>query len=128
MRHRKEQILQAATQVFVSKGLDAARMEEIAQEAGLSVGGVYWYFKSKEAIVHALLQEMFDADFRGLREAVAAHGTVHARLAAYAATRWRRRRNNRLSATNCTALPRATMPPARICWPILANFSACWRR
>ncbi len=81
---RKEQILQAATQVFVSKGLDAARMEEIAQEAGLSVGGVYWYFKSKEAIVHALLQEMFDADLRGLREALAAHGSVHARLAAYA--------------------------------------------
>jgi hypothetical protein len=28
-------------------------MQEIARKAGLSVGGVYWYFKSKDEIVHA---------------------------------------------------------------------------
>lgn len=81
---RKQQILQAAARVFVSKGLEAARMEEIAQEAGLSVGGVYWYFKSKEAIVHALLEDMFDADLRGLHAVLTADGSVHERLTAYA--------------------------------------------
>lgn len=81
---RKQQILQAAAQVFVSKGLEAARMEEIAQEAGLSVGGVYWYFKSKEAIIHALLHEMFAVDLRGLRDLLAADGSVRERLTAYA--------------------------------------------
>jgi AcrR family transcriptional regulator len=80
---RKQQILQAAARVFVNKGLEAARVEEIAQEAGLSVGGVYWYFKSKEAIIHALLQAMFDADLRGLRNVLAADGTVQTRLTAY---------------------------------------------
>lgn len=80
---RKRQILQAAARVFVNKGLDAARMEEIAQEAGLSVGGVYWYFKGKEAIIHALLQEMFDADLNGLRRVLTAEGAVQARLLEY---------------------------------------------
>lgn len=82
-KERKQQILQAAARVFVSKGLEAARMEEIAQEAGLSVGGVYWYFKGKEAIIHALLQEMFDADLSELRGVLAAEGSVQARLRAY---------------------------------------------
>lgn len=81
---RKQQILQAAERVFVSKGLEAARVEEIAQEAGLSVGGVYWYFKSKEAIIHALLEEMFDADLRGLRDLLEADGAVQTRLTTYA--------------------------------------------
>ncbi len=80
---RKEQILQAAARVFVRKGLDAARMEDIAQEAGLSIGGVYWYFKGKEAVVQALLEEMFDADLRGLHGVLAADGSVRDRLAAY---------------------------------------------
>jgi AcrR family transcriptional regulator len=80
---RKQQILAAAAQVFVRDGLDAARMEDVAQEAGLSVGGVYWYFKGKEAVVQALLEEMFDADLSGLRGVVAADGSVHERLAAY---------------------------------------------
>lgn len=80
---RKRQILQAAERVFVSKGLEAARMEEIAQAAGLSIGGVYWYFKSKEAIIHALLQEMFDADLGELRAVLAADGSVQARLRDY---------------------------------------------
>lgn len=80
---RKAQILAAAAQVFVRDGLDAARMEDIAQQAGLSIGGVYWYFKGKEAVVQALLEGMFDADLRGLRGVVAAGGSVHERLAAY---------------------------------------------
>ena len=73
---RKEQILQAAARVFVRKGLDAARMEDIAQEAGLSIGGVYWYFKGKEAVVQALLEEMFDADLRRLHGVLSADGLV----------------------------------------------------
>lgn len=80
---RKAQILAAATRVFVRDGLETARMESIAQEAGLSVGGVYWYFKSKEAIVQGLLAEMFDADLRGLRAVLNQDGSVSDRLMAY---------------------------------------------
>lgn len=81
---RKRQILHAAAQVFDRRGIEAARMEEIAQEANLSVGGVYWYFKSKDAIIHALLDKMFNADLDGLHALLVAEGSVRDRLITYA--------------------------------------------
>lgn len=80
---RRAQILAAATRVFVRDGLETARMDNIAHEAGLSVGGIYWYFKSKEAIVQSLLADMFDADLRGLRAALGQDGSVSERLSGY---------------------------------------------
>ena len=52
---RKAQILAAASNIFLKKGFDAARMEEIAASAGLSIGGVYWYYKSKEEVILDLM-------------------------------------------------------------------------
>ncbi len=54
---RKTQILQAAQRVFARRPFLEATMQEIAQEAGLSIGGVYWYYKSKDEIIAALLQQ-----------------------------------------------------------------------
>jgi TetR/AcrR family transcriptional regulator, repressor for uid operon len=44
---RKPQILQAAAQVFLQKGFHASRMNDIAREAGLSVGNLYRYFPAR---------------------------------------------------------------------------------
>ena len=46
-KERKQQILDAAEDVFTRKGLDNARMDDIAKRTGLSKGSLYWYFKSK---------------------------------------------------------------------------------
>ncbi len=48
---RREQILEAATSVFARFGVYKARMDDIVEEAGLSKGAVYWYFKSKDEIL-----------------------------------------------------------------------------
>jgi AcrR family transcriptional regulator len=56
---RTEQILLAAAQVFSQHGIATARMEDVAQAAGLSKGTLYLYFASKEALVAALLQRAF---------------------------------------------------------------------
>jgi AcrR family transcriptional regulator len=61
---RKEQILDAAEKVFTHKGLDEARMDDIAEGTGLSKGTLYLYFKSKEDLIIAIL----DRIFRGLFE------------------------------------------------------------
>lgn len=45
---RKEEIVQAAEEVFISKGFDKATMDDIADQAELSKGTLYLYFKSKE--------------------------------------------------------------------------------
>lgn len=52
---RVTQILDAALQVFTEKGFAASRIDDIGQVAGLSKGGIYTHFDSKEAIFEALL-------------------------------------------------------------------------
>jgi AcrR family transcriptional regulator len=59
---RIPQILAAAAQVLRDKGLAAARMEEIAHAAGLSVGAVYWYFPGKDDLLAALLTRLLAAE------------------------------------------------------------------
>jgi AcrR family transcriptional regulator len=51
---RREQILTAARTCFLTKGLHNTSMQDLIQEAGLSVGAVYRYFKSKNEIISAI--------------------------------------------------------------------------
>lgn len=60
---RKNQILDAATQVFMQKGFDKARMDDIVEETGLSKGTLYWYFKSKYDIIISILDRIFQHAF-----------------------------------------------------------------
>jgi AcrR family transcriptional regulator len=60
---RKNQILDAATQVFMQKGFDKARMDDIVDETGLSKGTLYWYFKSKYDIIISILDRLFQHAF-----------------------------------------------------------------
>ena len=48
--NRRQGIIDAAEKVFFAKGLEAATMDEIAEEAELSKGTLYLYFKSKEEL------------------------------------------------------------------------------
>ncbi len=54
---RREQILEAAVRVFAQKGFDKATNKDIAQEAGITAGLIYHYFKSKEELLRAALEE-----------------------------------------------------------------------
>ncbi|MGA9192503.1 MAG: TetR/AcrR family transcriptional regulator [Anaerolineales bacterium] len=65
---RKEQILDAATEVFAQKGFDHARMDDIVEETGLSKGALYWYFKSKDDIIFGIMDRLFRLEFRELEE------------------------------------------------------------
>ena len=65
---RKEQILDAATEVFTQKGFDQARMDDIVEETGLSKGALYWYFKSKDDIIFGIMDRLFRLEFRELEE------------------------------------------------------------
>ena len=54
---RPDEILDAALTVFSEKGFAAARVEDIAREAGLSKGAVYLYFPSKDAMLNELVEQ-----------------------------------------------------------------------
>ena len=50
-RARREQILQAAANVFTADGFHAASMAQVIAETGLGAGTVYRYFPSKEDLI-----------------------------------------------------------------------------
>lgn len=52
---RREHILNAALMTIARQGIDSASIKEIATAAGVSVGNVYTYFESKDAIIRELL-------------------------------------------------------------------------
>lgn len=53
----RNQLLEAALTVFGRKGYSAATLEEIASEAGLTRGAIYWHFDGKETLYKALVTE-----------------------------------------------------------------------
>lgn len=53
---RRQEILYAALELFVSKGYAATRITDIAKKAGMSTGLMFHYFESKEKLYEALIQ------------------------------------------------------------------------
>jgi AcrR family transcriptional regulator len=56
---RREEIINAAEKMFITKGFDKTKMEEIAFEASLSKGTVYNYFDSKEQLYLAIANNAY---------------------------------------------------------------------
>lgn len=54
---KRQRILEAALKVFASRGVNGTPVPPIAREAGISVGSLYRYFESKEALVNTLFRE-----------------------------------------------------------------------
>lgn len=68
---RTAKILESARKAFSEKGFDGASMQDLAREAGMSVGNFYRYFPSKAAIVSALIAHdlvELEQDFAAIRE------------------------------------------------------------
>jgi AcrR family transcriptional regulator len=53
---RPQQILEAALEIFGQQGLAKARLEDIAQRAGVSKGTIYLYFPNKEALFREVIR------------------------------------------------------------------------
>ncbi|RIE17589.1 TetR/AcrR family transcriptional regulator [Candidatus Cryosericum septentrionale] len=58
---RQKQILSSALKVFIHKGFAAAKMSDIATEAGISYGLMYHYFQSKDEIYAELVRDAVDS-------------------------------------------------------------------
>src|ERR1035438_8897932 len=55
----EKKILDAAKIVFLEKGFDGARMQEIADKAKINKALVHYYFRSKDKLFDAIFQEAF---------------------------------------------------------------------
>ncbi len=58
---RRQSILAAATKLFTQKGISAATMAEIADEAGISPGAIYRYFENKEELARGCMNHSAEA-------------------------------------------------------------------
>ncbi len=58
-RAREEQILDAATEVFLEKGKDGATMQEIAARAGVNKALLHYYFRSKDRLYETVFAHQF---------------------------------------------------------------------
>jgi len=56
---QEQLILDAAMKVFMRKGYDGARMQEIADEAGMNKALLHYYFRSKEQLFQKIFKESF---------------------------------------------------------------------
>ena len=58
---RRQSILAAATKLFTQKGIAAATMAEIAEEAGISPGAIYRYFENKDELALGCMNHSAEA-------------------------------------------------------------------
>ena len=79
----REHILQVATGLFASRGFAPTSMNDIVRESGLSKGGVYWHFSSKNDIIAAIFDQYFTAQLEVLVALKEQAGSASARLRSF---------------------------------------------
>jgi AcrR family transcriptional regulator len=80
---KRQQILDGAKRVFLQVGFDAASMNDITREAGVSKGTIYVYFENKEDLFGALIKRERSALFASLAESLETEGTLRETLTRY---------------------------------------------
>jgi TetR/AcrR family transcriptional repressor of nem operon len=78
---KRERLVAGARQVIHEQGVEKTTIADIARAAGVPVGNVYYYFKTKDDIVDATIESLA-AGVRGQLESLERHRTPQARLKA----------------------------------------------
>ncbi len=90
---KRRLILDAAVRVFARKGFHAARVGDIAAEAGVAHGLLYHYFASKDELLETVFRETWSALLLALREVEESEDEAREQLrkaAAIVLRTWRR--------------------------------------
>jgi AcrR family transcriptional regulator len=81
---RREAILEAAMDEFIARGFAAARLDDVAQRAGVAKGTIYLHFKDKEALFQELIRTAIVPLIGRLATPPVAGGSVRAALEGFA--------------------------------------------
>lgn len=79
-QQRREEIMQAAEEVFFSKGFEKSTMDDVAEKAELSKGTLYLYFKSKEDLHMAVARKAINLLRKYTSKASEGEGTALEKL------------------------------------------------
>jgi TetR/AcrR family acrAB operon transcriptional repressor len=72
----RDQLLRKALTVFSKKGYAAATLEDIAHEAEVTRGAIYWHFGSKAELYNTLIREFSDRGTLIVQQAASEGGTL----------------------------------------------------
>ena len=73
-------ILNAAKEIFQKKGMEAARMQEIADESGINKSMLHYYYRSKELLFEAVFKSAFSMIAPQLNEIMNADTTIFEKI------------------------------------------------
>ncbi|MGL4357277.1 TetR/AcrR family transcriptional regulator [Cetobacterium sp.] len=59
LKEKKEQILEAAKDVLLKKGIFKTRVEDITNDLGIAKGSFYTYFKSKDMLLEEIIERVY---------------------------------------------------------------------
>ena len=76
----KALILETALEMFRERGYNETTMRAVAQQAGVSLGNAYYYFRSKEYLIQAFYQRLHDSHIEVALPALEHEKTLKARL------------------------------------------------
>lgn len=68
--YRTRSLLESTRRLIAAQGFDAVTMQRVAQEAGITKGGIYLYFRNKDQMILAAIEEIVGAMLRSIGERV----------------------------------------------------------
>ena len=63
-KQTEEKIFEAATEVFINKGMDGSRMQDIANHAGINKSLLHYYFRTKDKLFNAVFEKIAEQLFK----------------------------------------------------------------
>src|SRR5918994_4839 len=85
---RPNEIIRAALDVFIRQGFAATRVQDIARQAGITIGTLYLYFPSKEALFHAAVAHAMTPVLAFAEDRVSSHHGAAEPLLVELVRRW----------------------------------------
>lgn len=73
-------IIATASKLFAQNGFANTSMNDIVRQTGLSKGGIYWHFRSREEVVEAIFDQYFEAQISLLAAFKQEQGPISARI------------------------------------------------
>lgn len=79
----EDKILNAAKFVFVQKGMDGTRMQEIANEAGINKALLHYYFRTKQKLFEAIFAKVFKQIFPNIQTLILSDDPIEKKLGVF---------------------------------------------
>lgn len=78
---RKQELLQIAYRMFISRGYENTSVDEIIEEAGIAKGTFYYYFETKEQLLEEVIGMMIDRETEAAGQVLKAEIPVTQKIA-----------------------------------------------